>query len=344
MTSDDAVIGALARLADRQDLTREQSRAAVDQIMRGEATDAQIGAYLMGLRLKGETIEEVAGAAEAMRACATPVRTSRAPLLDTCGTGGDQSGTYNVSTAVAFVAAGAGVAVAKHGNRSVSSRSGSADVLEALGVRIDLDAEQMGKCLDEVGLAFLFAPRLHGAMKYAIGPRRELKLRTVFNLLGPLTNPAGASRQLLGVFSPEAGKLVAGVLRALGSEHAWVVHGRDGLDELSICSSSVVREVRGDAAIVDLEVEPESLGLARGDRSEIVGEDPATNAAWLSGLLENRIDGSSRRMVVLNAAAALHVAGHAASLAEGIALADQSIASGRAQLVLSRLRQVTHAL
>lgn len=344
MSPESAVIHALARLADRQDLTRDESRAALEQIMRGEATDAQIGGFLMGLRIKGETVDELVGAAEAMRAFATPVRTARAPLLDTCGTGGDRSGSFNVSTAVAFVAAGAGANVAKHGNRSVSSRSGSADVLEALGVRIDLDAEAMGKCLDEVGLAFLFAPRLHGAMKYAIGPRREMRLRTLFNMLGPLTNPAGATRQLLGVFSPEAGGLMAGVLRALGSEHAWVVHGRDGLDELSICSPSFVREVRGEAAIVEFEIEPGTLGLAIGDRTEIVGEDPATNAAWLAGLLENEIHGSSRRIVVLNAAAALHVAGRAETVQDGVGLAEESIASGRALQVLRRLREVSNAL
>jgi anthranilate phosphoribosyltransferase len=254
------------------------------------------------------------------------------------------SGSYNVSTAVGFVAAGAGVAVAKHGNRSVSSRSGSADVLEALGVRIDLGPEAMGRCLDEVGIAFLYAPRLHGSMKHAVAPRREMKLRTLFNLLGPLTNPAGASRQLLGVFDSGAAERVAGVLRALGTEHAWVVHGAEGLDELSIAGPSVAFEVRGDLPVRRLEIDPAAYGLPLGSADEIAGGDPSRNALWLRGLLEGHLDDGSRRMVCLNAAAALVVAGRASSIPEGLALADESIRSGRALAALENLRALTQEL
>jgi anthranilate phosphoribosyltransferase len=338
------IVEALHQLAERRDLSREQSRAVMEQIMRGEATPSQIGAYLMAMRMKGETIEELTGAAEVMRALVTRVGSERAPLLDTCGTGGDLSGSYNISTAVAFVAVGAGATVAKHGNRSVSSRSGSADVLEALGVRIDLEPEAMSRCLDEIGFAFLYAPRLHGSMKHAVGPRREMKLRTVFNLLGPLTNPAGARRQLLGVFEGGVAEKVAGVLRALGTEHAWVVHGADGLDELSITGPSVAYEVRGDAPVRRLEIDPAAYGLPLGRSEEIAGGDPAENALWLRALLENSVQDGSRGMVCLNAAAALLVGGLASSIPEGILLAEESIQSGRALTVLEGLRALTQEL
>ncbi|MEZ4653156.1 MAG: anthranilate phosphoribosyltransferase [Candidatus Eisenbacteria bacterium] len=335
------IVDALHDLAERRDLSREQSRSVMRQIMEGGATASQIGAYLMGLRMKGETVAELTGAAEVMRALVTGVASNRRPLVDTCGTGGDLSGSYNVSTAVAFVAAGAGVAVAKHGNRSVSSKAGSADVLEALGVRIDLPPEGMSRCLDEVGIAFLYAPRLHGSMKHAAATRREMKLRTMFNLLGPLTNPAGAKRQLLGVFDGGFAERVAGVLRALGSEHAWVVHGADGMDEISITGPSVAFEVRGDAPIRRLEIDPTAYGLALGRREEIAGGDPQQNALWLTALLENRVDDGSRRMVTLNAAAALVVAGQAPGIPEGLALAESSLQTGRARATLEGLRKLT---
>lgn len=338
------IVDALHLLAERRDLSREQSRSVMKQILRGEATPSQIGAYLMAMRMKGETVDELTGAAQVMRALVTGVGSNRAPLLDTCGTGGDLSGSYNISTAVAFVAVGAGAAVAKHGNRSVSSRSGSADVLEALGVRIDLEPEAMSRCLDEVGIAFLYAPRLHGSMKHAVGPRREMKLRTVFNLLGPLTNPAGARRQLLGVFDGAFAERVAEVLRALGTEHAWVVHGNDGVDELSIGGPSIAYEVRGDEPVRRLEIDPASYGLQLGSREEVTGGDPAQNAHWLLSLLEDRVQDGSRRMVCLNAAAALLVAGRASTLSEGIALAESSIRTGAALDVLERLRELTQEL
>ena len=328
---------ALARVAEEGSLSREEARAVIGRIMEGLATPAQIGALLMGLRMKGETVEEVAGAAEAMRATATRVRTSRRPLLDTCGTGGDSKGTYNVSTATALVIAACDVAVAKHGNRSVSSRCGSADVLEALGLRIDLSAEQMGQCLDEVGFAFLFAPTLHGAMRHAIGPRREIRLRTLFNLLGPLTNPAGAELQLLGVYHPEKARLMAGVLRALGTERAWVVHGLDGCDELSVCADSLVFSVAGpQQPVAELRISPEEAGLARSADESLAGGEPAENARWLAELLGGGSAGAPRDMVLLNAAAALMVAGRA--------LAEEALRDGRAAALLDRLRHFTRKI
>ena len=237
----------LARLAAGERLAREESRAAMDAIMEGAATPAQIGAFLMALRLRGETAEEIAGAAESMRAHARSIRATRIPLVDTCGTGGDASGTFNISTAAAFVVAGAGVAVAKHGNRSVSSRCGSADVLEALGARIDLPPEGVEACLETTGIGFLFAPNHHAAMKHAAGPRRELALRTLFNILGPLSNPAGATHQVLGVYAPHLTETLATVLAMLGSQGALVVHGDDGLDEISLSAPTHVAQWRDGA-------------------------------------------------------------------------------------------------
>jgi anthranilate phosphoribosyltransferase len=339
----DPMLEALALVADGHDLDRARSRAVITQIMQGEATPAQIGALLMGLRLKGETLEELAGAAEAMRACATPVRCARRPLLDTCGTGGDARGTPNISTAAGLVAAACGAVVAKHGNRSVSSRSGSADVLEAAGVRIDLSAEQMGRCLEDVGFALLFAPTVHGAMKYAIGPRREMRLRTIFNLLGPLTNPAGAERQLLGVFDEQKARLMAGALRLVGVERAWIVHGLDRLDELSVTADSLVFEVAGDAPVRESRVRPEDAGVPRHSLLPS-GGDPAENARWLLGVLGGSLRDASRDMVVMNAAAALVVAGVAPSLPEGRAAAEEAVDAGKAGALLSRLRDVTNRL
>lgn len=340
MSGSDPLPEALALLADGHDLDRERSRAVMTRIMQGEATPAQIGALLMGLRLKGETLDELAGAAEAMRACATPVRCARRPLLDTCGTGGDGRGTPNISTAAGLVAAACGAVVAKHGNRSVSSRSGSADVLEAAGVRIDLSPSQMGRCLEEVGFALLYAPTLHGAMKHALGPRREMRLRTIFNLLGPLTNPAGAERQLLGVFDEGKARLVAGALRLVGVERAWVVHGLDRLDELSVTADSLVLEVAGDTPVRESRVTPEEAGLPR-HSSLPAGGDPAENARWLLGVLDGSLRDASRDMVVLNAAAALVVAGVAPSLPEARGVAEEAIDAGKAAALLALLRDVS---
>lgn len=331
---------ALLLVADRQALSRDAARDAVLEIMAGKASAAQIGAFLLGLRVKGETAEELTGAALAMRSFATQVRTSRQPILDTCGTGGDGRATWNISTAVALVAAGAGVAVAKHGNRSVSSRSGSADVLEAAGVNVELTPEEMGRCLDEVGFAFLYAPTLHGAMRHAAAPRRELKVRTLFNLLGPLTNPAGAGHQLLGVFDAERARLISAALAGLGTTRTWVVHGTDGHDELSIAAPSIAVEVMG-ASCIESVVRPEDAGLSRSDRPGLEGGSPAENAAWLQGMLSAELDGPSRDMVLLNTAAALHVVGRVGDLKQGVEMARASIESGSALRVLDHLRSFT---
>lgn len=338
-TPESRIVRALSGLADGRDLGRDEARAVLAEIMGGEATPAQIGAFLMGMRMKGETAEELAGAAEAMRSAATPVRTSRTPLLDTCGTGGDGAGSYNVSTAVALVAAAAGANVAKHGNRSVSSQSGSADVLERLGLRLDLDAAAMGRCLDEVGIAFLFAPMLHGAMKHAIGPRREMRLRTLFNLLGPLTNPAGARRQLLGVYARDRARQVAEVLAMLGSEHAWVVHGLEGLDEISVLGPTAVFEVR-EGAVREFLLEPQTLGVPSIDPAELRGGSPEENAQWMRRLLAGEEVGGSRHMVTVNAAAALLVAGCVPDLAAGRARAEETLQNGAAAALLARLVEV----
>lgn len=334
---------AIALVAEGRSLHRSLAREAISRIMEGAASPAQIGAFLMGLRMKGETLEELAGAAEAMRRFAAPVTTSRRPLLDTCGTGGDGKQTVNVSTATALVAAACGVAVAKHGNRSVSSRSGSADVLEAAGVRIDLTPEQMGACLDETGFAFLFAPALHKSMGHAAAPRREMRLRTLFNLLGPLTNPAQAEYQLLGVYDPAKAGLIAGALRLLGTRRAWVVHGLDGLDELSIAGDSVVLAVEG-GRIEERRVGPEAAGLPRTPAGAAAGGDPEENARWLESLLAGEARDPSRDLVLLNAAAALVVAGVAPDLAVGRACAEEALDSGRAAALLARVREVTQAL
>ena len=268
---------AIGRAVTREDLSRELARAGMEQILAGEATPSQIAALAIALRMKGETTDEIVGMAEAMRLRLPVIRTRRSPLLDTCGTGGDNAGTFNISTTVAIVTASCGVAVAKHGNRAMSGRTGGADVLEALGVRIDLTPESAGRSLDLLGITFLFAPNYHTALRHAVGPRREIGVRTVFNILGPLTNPAGATRQLLGVFSDALVRPVAEVLRELGSEHAWVVHGRDGLDELTTYAPSHVAELK-DGKVTEFEVDPKTFGLAQSDRGSIAGGDAAANA------------------------------------------------------------------
>jgi anthranilate phosphoribosyltransferase len=338
---------AIARVVDGHSLTREEARAVMRTIMAGDASPAQIGSLLTALRMKGETAAEIAGAAEAMREAATPVRTARRPIVDTCGTGGDGQGTLNISTAAAIVAAGGGVTIAKHGNRAVSSRSGSADVLEALGVRIDLGAEQLGDCLDEVGLAFLFAPVLHPAMRHAIGPRREIRIRTLFNILGPITNPAGAQRQVLGVFAARLAPLLARVLADLGCEHALIVHGAAGEDELSLAGENLAIETRaGEDALRSIPVRALALGFASVEegslRGALRGGDAAENARWLQALLDGDVKDPSRETVLLNAGAAFYVAGLAADLAEGCARARESIDSGSAKRSLARLRETSH--
>ncbi len=332
---------AIQQLISGRDLDRETATAVMDQIMSGEATDAQIGGFLVALRCKGETEDEVAGFTEVMRAKATRISGGRPPLLDTCGTGGDASGTFNISTTVAFVAAGAGCTVAKHGTVAMSSRCGSADVLAELGVNIEADPARVGVCLDEAGIGFLFAPALHGAMKHAIGPRRELGTRTVFNILGPLTNPAGATRHLMGVFAPELTELQARVLGALGSERAFVVHGLDGLDEITLTGPSRVSELT-DGEVRTYEIEPGDFGIDRAGAADLKGGDAAENAAILRQVLDGAA-GPRADVVLLNAAAALAAAGVASDLAGGLEAARESIASGRARQALARLVEVSNA-
>jgi anthranilate phosphoribosyltransferase len=326
-------------------LQAREAEAVLNQIMSGSATEAQIAAYLMALRMKGETHDEIAGSARAMRANAHRVSPATPPelLLDTCGTGGDKSGTFNISTTVAFVAAGAGVRVAKHGNRAASSKCGSADVLAELGVNLDLPPEQVSACIDEVGIGFLFAARLHPAMKYAVGVRRELGVRTIFNILGPLTNPAGARRQLMGVFAPDLTDLMASVLGELGSVDAIVVSGYGGVDELTTTGPNKISRY-SDGQVQSYELQAEELGFRGSHISELLGGDAPTNAAILRGVLDGSVDGPKREVVVLNAAAALMAAGMAGSLEDGARLAGETIESGRALDALNRLIAYTRTI
>ena len=326
---------ALASVLEGHDLLEEEAESVMTQIMEGRATPAQIGGFLIGLRLKGETVAEIAGFARTMRRSAVAVMPSRGPLLDTCGTGGDRAGTFNISTTAAFVAAGAGLAVAKHGNRSVSSHCGSADVLEALGVRLDLSPEQVAGAIDEIGIGFLFAPRLHPAMKHAIGPRREMGVRTVFNVLGPLTNPAGAQTQLLGVYDGALTETMARVLGALGSRSAVVVHGADGLDELSTTGTNRVSRL-AEGQVDSYELDPSDLGFAQASLAELKGGTPEENAAILRTILQGEA-GPKRDVVVLNGAAALLAGGLSADLRSGVDLAARSIDSGAALARLDAL-------
>jgi anthranilate phosphoribosyltransferase len=316
----------------------EEAEAVMNQIMRGEATEAQIGAYLMGLRMKGETEAEILGSARAMRANAVkvPTRCSGGDLLDTCGTGGDKSGTFNISTTVAFVAAGAGVRIAKHGNRASTSQCGSADVLAELGVNLDLTPEQVGQCVDEIGIGFLFAPKLHPAMKHAIGPRRQMAIRTIFNILGPLTNPAGAQRQLMGVFTPDLTEFLANVLGELGAKSAIVVCGYGNLDELTTTGPNRLSHyTKGTVRTSDLD--PMDYDLRPAHISELLGGDAATNAEILRGILSGEVDAAKRDVVLLNAGAALVAADRAADIKDGMALAADIIASGAALAKLDAL-------
>jgi anthranilate phosphoribosyltransferase len=322
---------AIAKVVTRIDLTEEEMVGVMDEIMGGRATPAQIGAFIASLRMKGETVEEITGAARVMRRKATAVDagTGDDVLVDTCGTGGDGSGTFNVSTATAFVVAAAGVPVAKHGNRSVSSKCGSADVLEALGVDLNLPPERVGQCIREVGIGFLFAPVLHGAMKHAIGPRREIGIRTIFNVLGPLTNPAGANVQVLGVYAPELTEILAGVLGRLGSRRALVVWGEGNLDEMTVTGVTRVTEWTGHE-VKSYTVQPEDVGLSRATLDEIRGCDtPAAAAAQVRQVLGGEA-GPRLDMVLLNSGAALMAAGRAENLLDGIAKARQTVRSGAA--------------
>ena len=333
---------AIAHITRRHALTEEEAFVVMNQIMAGEATPAQIGGYLIALSMKGETIEEIAGSARAMREHAVAVQHhGDGQLVDTCGTGGDHSGTFNVSTTVAFVVAGAGASVAKHGNRSITSKSGSADVLMALGVNLDLTPEQVGRCIDEVGIGFLYAIHHHPAMKHAIGPRRELGVRTIFNILGPLTNPASASHQVMGVFAPELTEPIAHVLGRLGVCAAYVVHGADGLDELSITGVNRVSHLRL-GNVTSFEFDPLEIGLSRAHLRDLMGGAPAENAAMLRAILAGEDRGPRRDIVLLNAAAALCT--EDGDWRAGLARAQESIDSGAALAKLDGLIAFSRAL
>ncbi len=326
---------ALARLLDGHDLTREEARRTMGEIMAGEATAAQIAGFLVALRAKGETADEIAGCAEAMREHVLRVRPTRTDLVDVVGTGGDGANTYNISTAAALVAAAAGAAVAKHGNRAASSQTGAADVLEALGFRLEQPSERIERSIDELGFGFLFAQAHHPAMRHAAPVRRELATRTVFNVLGPLTNPAGARALVLGVYSPELARTLADALVHLDATRAYVVHGAGGIDELSPCGPNLVCEVE-DGQVREYELDPLELGIERCDPDELRGGDPEANAAALRAVLGGA-DGGHRSAVILNAAGGIAAAGHAKDLRDGIAQARKAIDSGAAAARLDEL-------
>ena len=332
---------AIALIVSGRSLTAEEAASVMEEIMRGEATPAQIGAFVTALRLKGETVDEIVGLAKTMRAKAIPV-TIAEPVVDTCGTGGDGLHTFNISTAAAFVATGAGLKVAKHGNRAMSSQCGSADVLEALGVRIDLNAEQVQRCLKEVGIGFMFAPSFHPAMKYAAAPRREIGIRTVFNILGPLTNPADAKAQVLGVADELLVEKLALVLQRLGSHHALLVHGEDGLDEITITGKTRVCELK-DNHINHYFLSPEDFGLPRASPSSLKGGSVNENAALLRSILAGA-PVPQRDVVLLNAAAGLLVGDRVETLEPGVALAKEVIDSGQALAKLEQLIEFSQSL
>lgn len=330
---------AIRAVTERRDLSEAEMTAVMGLIMGGEATPAQMGGFLVGLAMKGETVDEVTAAARVMRQLATRVTVDGSHLVDTCGTGGDSAGTFNISTASALVVAAAGGHVAKHGNRSVSSKSGSADVLEAAGVNLDLTPEQVARCIDEVGVGFLFAPRHHGAMKHAVGPRREMGVRTLFNVLGPLTNPAGAPNQVLGVYSNRWLEPLARVLGRLGSRHVMVVHAEDGLDEISIGAPTRVAELKDGEVKVYL-VSPEDFGFERAALDGLKVNDAAQSLALIEGVLAGQ-PGPARDIVLLNAGAAIYVAGLAGTFAAGIDKAREAIDSGAAAEKLRQLVSFT---
>lgn len=335
---------AIRAVIAKQNLSSDEMAAVMRLIMTGEATPAQIGGFLVGLRMKGESVEEITAAARVMRELATPVKIGgdHAHLVDTCGTGGDGASTFNISTASAFVVAAAGGQVAKHGNRSVSSKSGSADVLEAAGVSLELNADQVAQCVEQLGVGFMFAPKHHGAMKHAIGPRREMGVRTIFNVLGPLTNPAGAPNQVLGVFSDELLEPLAEVLGRLGSRHVLVVRSEDGLDEISVSAATQVAELK-DGKVVRYSITPEQFGLARADIAALAVPDAAASLEVIKSLFANQ-PGPARDIVTLNAGAAIYVAGLADSLGSGIKRAAEVIASGAARAKLDALVALSQQL
>ncbi len=346
----------LYKVVNRQDLSEKEMIETMTEIMEGKATQAQIGAFITALRMKGETVEEITGAARVMREKALKIGSGNGlvsldrddinidqeTIVDTCGTGGDGTNTFNISTTTAFVVAGAGLKVAKHGNRSVSSRCGSADVLEELGINLNITPADVERCLNEIGIGFLFAPLLHGAMKYAIGPRKEIGLRTIFNILGPLTNPAGANVQVLGVYEPELTGTLAHVLKKLGSKSAFVVHGVDCIDEISITGETLVNELN-DGEVKEYTIHPEDFGLPCSSIDSIRGGNARDNAEIVRSVL-NGEDGARRHIVLLNASAALVAAGKASDFKEGIEIAEESIDSGNALKKLNDLISLTRSL
>ncbi|MBA3980527.1 MAG: anthranilate phosphoribosyltransferase [Alcanivorax sp.] len=338
---------ALARVVEHIDLDFEAMRAVMNQIMTGGATDAQIGAFLVALRMKSESLDEITAAAQVMRELATPVAIGDLPyVVDIVGTGGDGANLFNVSSASSFVAAAAGCHVAKHGNRSVSSKSGAADLLEAAGVRLDLNPEEVARCIREVRVGFMFAPAHHGAMKHAIGPRRELGLRTLFNILGPMTNPAGVRRQVVGVFSDKLCRPMAEVLGRLGAEHIMVVHGLDGLDEISLASKTHVAEFR-DGAVREYVITPEAVGISSASLVGLDVTDPAASLALIRdafGKRQGEHAGKAADMIALNAGAAIYVAGVTASLKDGVRMAEDLIHNGEAAERMRELARFTEML
>lgn len=331
---------ALDKVVQKIDLPEEEMMAVMEEVMEGKATPAQIGSLVTALRMKGETVEEVTGAARIMRRKAARVNACATILVDTCGTGGDRLGTFNISTTTAFVVASAGIVVAKHGNRAVSSGCGSADVLEALGVNISVDQEIVEECLQQIGIGFLFAPKLHGAMKYAIGPRREIGIRTIFNMLGPLTNPAGATAQLLGVYDAKLTEMFAGVLKNMGTKRAFVVHGADGLDEVTITGETRVAELK-DGLIRAYNISPKDFIGTIHPLEAIRGGDPEVNARITMDVLSGKT-GACRDVVLLNAALAIVAGEKAADIQEGVKIAADCIDSGRAVKKLQSLIEMTN--
>ena len=332
---------AIQTVIDKTDLSKDEMRSVMNNIMTGECSDAQIAGFLVGLRSKGETVDEITAAANVMRELASRVHINHNNLIDTCGTGGDGHSTFNISTTAAFVVAAAGGYVAKHGNRSVSSKSGSADVLETAGVKLELTPEQVAQCVDEIGIGFMFAPMHHSAMKHAIGARKELGVRTVFNVLGPLTNPAGAKRQVMGVFSHDWLETLANVLKNLGSEQVMIVHSEDGMDEISISAATNIAELK-DGEIKTYQIEPEQFGMQRADISTLAVENVEESFKVMQAVLDNQ-GGPTQDIVVLNAGAAIYTAGIEDSLDSGIASARQVIENGSAKAKLNELAKLTQS-
>ena len=326
----------IQKVVDGHDLTERETVDTMNEIMSGEATPAQVASFITALRIKGETIEEITGAARVMREKSTKIHTKQPFAVDTCGTGGDGAHTFNISTTAAFVVAGTGIPVAKHGNRAISSRSGAADVLKALGVNIEIEPEQIGACLDDAGIGFLFAPTLHGAMKYAIGPRREIGIRTIFNAVAPLTNPADAQAQVLGVYAPTLTEPLAHVLKNFGSQCAFVVHGGDGLDEITTTTTTQVSEL-ADGTVNTYTLDPTELGIPTAQPSDLKGGTPEENAEMTLSVLKGE-KGPRRDIVLLNAAAAIVAGGKADDITAGLAAAAESIDSGQALEKLEGLK------